>query len=121
MTQTLINSQTPKGPYPGSISAGDLTLAFVGADTSNGNSFKLTGREVLLAYNSDASAHHLTITSTADSRGRSADISSYSIATLTHAAFSFLSGTEGWEQTDGTAHILADDATVKLAVLYLQR
>jgi hypothetical protein len=121
MTQTLINSQTPKGPYPGSISAGDLALAFSAADTSNGNSFKLTGHEVLLAYNSDASAHHLTITSTPDSRGRSADIASYSIPATSHAAFSFLSGQEGWIETDGTAHISADDTTVKLAVLYVQR
>lgn len=121
MTTTLINSQTPKGPYPGTVNAGDLALVFAGGDASNGNSFKLTGHEVLLAYNSDASTHHITLTSTADSRGRSADISTYAMLTLTHMAFSFLSGQEGWIETDGTAHITVDDATVKLAVLYVQR
>jgi hypothetical protein len=61
------------------------------------------------------------MTSTADSRGRTSDISSYAIAAGVHIAFSFLAGQEGWEQTDGTAHVQTDDATVKLAVLYVQR
>lgn len=121
MTAVLLNAQIPKGPYPGAVSAGDLTLTMAASDASLGNSFKLTGHEVLLWWNSDSGTHHITLTSTADSRGRSADITSYAIATLVHGAFSFLSGQEGWIETDGTCHVMTDDATVKLAVLYVQR
>ena len=60
MARTLINSQTPVGPYPGSVSAGELALAFTVADTSNNNEFALSGHELLLAWNTDTNPHTIT-------------------------------------------------------------
>jgi hypothetical protein len=117
-TATLIASQTPKGPYPATApGAGSLALTFTAADVSNGNSFTMTGHEVVIVYNSDASPHTVTFTSVADQRGRSGDITAYSVAATTFAWFNFRAGSEGWQQTDGTMHLTASDTTVKFAIL----
>lgn len=118
MARTLINSQTPLGPYPGTVSAGALALAFAAADTTNNNEFTLSGHELLLAWNTDTNPHTITIHSTPDSRGRSADITAYSIPANTFAAFSFASGTEGWIEGDGNCYVDASDATVKFAIIH---
>lgn len=120
MTITAITPITPKGPY-GAVAPGDLIAAFVACDASNGNSFPLTGHEILEVRNTDSGSHHVTLTSVADSRGRTSDIASYAIAAGVDVVFSFLGGIEGWGQTDGTMHFTADDATVKARVLIVKR
>lgn len=121
MTVTLVGAQTPKGPYPGAVNAGDLDAVETACDASNGNAFALTGHEILVLRNTDTAPHTVTISSTADSRGRTLDITAYSIAAGKTSFFSFLSGQEGWKQVDGTAHILASDVSVKMHVLRVQR
>jgi hypothetical protein len=116
---TSISSQIPVGPYPGTVGAGALAITFTAADVSNGNSFPITGREVLLIWNSDSIAHTVTLTSVTDLRGRSGDVTAYSVAATSYAAFNFRAGLEGWRQSDGTIHFSASDATVKFAVLYI--
>lgn len=117
---TSIASQTPKGPYPGTVGAGALALTFTAADTVNGNSFPMTGHEVLIIWNSDASPHTITLTSVVDNRGRTNDVTAYSVAATSYASFNFRSGTEGWLQTsDNSVHFSASDATVKFAVIYV--
>lgn len=117
---TSITAQTPLGPYPGAVSAGQLALTFTAADNVNGNSFALTGHEILIVDNTDVGAQTVTITSVADSRGRTQDVTAYSMAAGTFAAFSFRGGTEGWKQSDGTVHITASAAAVKFAIIYAQ-
>jgi hypothetical protein len=121
MPRTVITAQTPKGPYPGPIAPGDLSLTFTAADVSNGNEFPLSGHEVLIAYNSGASPYTITLTSTPDTRGRSADISAYSVAAGAFAFFSYLAGTEGWMESDSAAWISASNAAILFAVLRVQR
>jgi hypothetical protein len=122
MAPVLINSQVPVGPYiSGAPAGGALDLVKTAADASLGNSFKLSGHEVLLAENTDTGAQTITITSSADAKGRSQDITTYSIAAGKTAAYSFLSGQEGWIEGDGTCHVMASSALIKLSVLYVTR
>ena len=119
MSRTNIAAQTPLGPFPagGAVGAGALKINWAAADVSNHNEFILSGKEVLLVWNTDTGAHNLTLTSAPDQRGRSADVSGYSIPAGEIHAFSFRQGADGWQQTDGHVFFQADDATVKFAVL----
>lgn len=119
MPLTVIASQTPKGPFiSGQPAADSLDLAMVAADVSNGNKFTLSGHEVLLMQNTHATtAYTVTITSVPDHEGRSQDVTSYLLQAGDIALFSFVGGTEGWKQTDGTIHIAANNAAVKFAVI----
>lgn len=119
MARTNIAAQTPVGPYPagGTVSAAALDLAWVTADAVNLNEFIFSGKEILLVWNPDASAHHVTLTSVADARGRSDDVTSYSVGAGVISAFNFRSGSEGWQQSDGHIYISSDSALVKFAVV----
>jgi hypothetical protein len=90
-------------------------------DASNGNEVPLTGHEIVIFQNTDASAHTVTLLSVPDSRGRSEDITAYSIPAGALAMFSYLSGTEGWQEGDGNAHFNTSSALVFMAALYVQR
>ena len=117
MARTALTPLTPKGPYPGVVNAGDLAAAFTAADVANGNSFPSTGREIIIAQNTDgAAAHTVTITSIADERGRTGDITTYSIPANGFAAFAVTS-TAGWKQSDGNIYLAASDAQVKFLIL----
>lgn len=118
---TSISAQTPVGPYPGTVTAGQLAITFTAADAVNGNSFNITGHEILVIYNSAPStAYTVTISSVPDQYGRSADITAYSVAAASFAAFSFRGGTSGWKQTDGTVHVTASNSSIEFAVIYAQ-
>jgi Na+-translocating ferredoxin:NAD+ oxidoreductase RnfD subunit len=116
---------TPIVPTDGSdavLSSGtELNIAEVAADTENGNSITLTGREVLLLHNTDTVAHTVTIISVPDNYGRSSDIESYSIPAGEIATISFLGmfGQFAWKQTDGTVHFQVSSSTVLLTVLQI--
>ncbi|HLW51314.1 MAG TPA: hypothetical protein VKW06_00600 [Candidatus Angelobacter sp.] len=113
---TNINVQIPLGAYPGTVGALALDLLMTAADVTNGNSFQITGREILIVWNSDVSGHHFTLSSVADKKGRSGDVSAYAIAAGVISAFNF-NGTEGWSQGTGVCNISADNALVKFAIL----
>lgn len=116
---TSIASQTLKGPYPATVGAGALAMTFTTADTVNGNSFPFTGHEVLIIWNSDSTSHTVTLTSVADQRGRSGDVTAYSVAGTSYAAFNFRAGAEGWMQSDSTMHLTSNSALVEFAILYI--
>lgn len=123
MPATVLTVQQLNGPYPAlPVSANALDVAFTAADTTNGNAFALTGKEVLLVRNTDGTAaHSFTITSVADERRRTGDIANYSLGPGEFAAFAF-SGRDalaGWRQSDGTARISADSNLIEFAVLRL--
>ena len=116
--QTALTPITPLGPYlVGAPGATTLNFAFTACDASNGNSFPITGRDILLVENSDASPHTITISSVADQFGRTQDITAYSVGANLFAAFNFRGGVIGFRQTDGTVHLACSDATVKFAVI----
>jgi hypothetical protein len=87
------------------------------ADVANGNSFASTGREVVLANNTDSGSHHVTMTSSADPiLGRTKDITSVSVAAGAYVELG-MPQVSGWQQSDGTVHLSADDATMKFLIL----
>lgn len=75
-----------------------------------------TGREMLLFRNTGAGARTVTVTSVADSLGRSGDISAYSIGA---GLFSVLGPfpVHGWRQSDGYLYFEAEHAEVTCAVI----
>ena len=71
MAPTALTKTTAPGSYP---TAG-TTVTMNDADAANGNYFTMTGQELLLVQNAHASAAKTwTLTSVANSRGRSRDI-----------------------------------------------
>lgn len=115
MPQTLLTPITPLGPYPGPVSAGQLAVAFQAADAVNGNSWNFGSRDLLIIFNSDTVAQTVTISSVADTFGRSQDITTYSLAAGTFAAF-YITSSVGWKQSDNTVHLAASAATIKYGV-----
>lgn len=101
---------------PGPYDTTPATLTLTAADNVNGNSVTSTGREIIIAQNSDVSVHHVTVTSAADAFGRTADIASFAIPANGFVVTQKFP-TTGWQQTDGTLHITTDSALIKLAVL----
>ncbi|MCP4897611.1 MAG: hypothetical protein GY906_11620 [bacterium] len=96
--------------------AADLT--FTAGDAVNGNSVKCTGKEIVIAKNTDSGAQTVTIDAAPDARGRDGTITAYSIGVGEEAAFGPFQ-TAVWKQTDGMLHIDVSDATVEIAILRL--
>lgn len=97
------------------VQAGDLAVPFA-SDLANGNAFQATGQEILLAQNTDAAPHNMTVTSVPDHLGRTQDIASYSVPANSSAAIE-ASVMEGWKQADGNIYLATDNALLKFAVI----
>jgi hypothetical protein len=121
MARTNIAGQNPAGPFPAgaTVGAGALDLVWTAADTVNNNEFPFTGRDILLVQNTDSASHNLTITSSPDEHGRTADVTSYAVAAGKISAFSFRQGAAGWQQNDGHVYFAGDNALLKFAVITL--
>lgn len=120
MARTNITVQSPGALLAGSPSAGALTLTWTAADTSNNNMADLTGKEIILAWNTHASsAYTVTVTSVADRNGRTGDITTYSLAAGEIALIGPVP-TEGFQQTGtdkGKIYLAASNASVKFAIV----
>lgn len=94
-----------------------VTATVTAADITDKNQFRLTGKEILIARNSGASARTVTITSVAVN-GRTGDITADSIAPgATHVYGPF--DLNGWQQTDGYLYFEANNAEVLFTVIEL--
>ena len=119
MARTDIPVQEPPGKYPSLPLAGDAAdFTWTAGDVVNNNSFKSTGREVVLVRNDDVAAQTLSVLSAADEKKRKGDITSYSVGASEYAMFGPFP-VEGWRQTDGTIHIDPGDADLKFAAIKL--
>ena len=119
MARTAITKQTLVTPF-GAVTAGDLDVTFAASDSANGNSYTVTGKELLLAFNDGTEALTITIDSTDDAQGRQEDITAYSLAVGDYAAFTGgMTTTKGWQQSGGTIHVDTSSNDVKVAVLVL--
>src|SRR4051812_44867306 len=98
MARTVLTVQSPKGPYPGTVNAGDLATTYATGDNTNGNSFPFTGRELIDFRNTTGGAITVTLTSAPDPQGRSADIAAYSIPATTGLATFWAGNLTGWNQ-----------------------
>jgi len=108
------------GPYVAlPVAANSLDVPFAAADVANKQSTPLTGKEIVIAHNTDVSARTVTFTSVADGRlKRTGDLGPYTMQADEKLAFYF-ADLEGWRQADGSLYFEADNAAVKFAVLRL--
>lgn len=116
MPRTALTAVQPKGPYPGTVAANALDVAFVASDNVNGNYFVGTGKELILVHNTDAGAQTFTITSAADPYGRTANISAYSLAAGEFGMF-WLGNLVGWDQGGGQIYLDSSDANIEYAIV----
>jgi hypothetical protein len=117
MARTTLTKTTPLGSYPSlPIAADGADAVFAAADVSNKNQFKLETGDILLAWNSGASPYTMTLTSIADVRKRTGDVTTYSLAAGDIAVFGPFE-LEGWRQTDGYFYLEASNAAVKFAII----
>ncbi len=121
MARTPVTPVAVLGPYPTlPVAANSLDFAFTApAVAADGVSFVMTGREILLVQNTDVGAQTFTLESTVDAKGRTGDVTTYSLAAGEFACFD-ARGLEGWRQASGGAFYLKMSAdTVKVAILRL--
>jgi hypothetical protein len=118
MARTAITITVAEGPY-GDYTAGDADLTVATADVDDKNKVTFSGSKILLiAHNTDAGAHDITVSSVADEFGRTGDITDYSLGADEYAVFGpFVAN--GWKQSDGALYFEADDATVKFGIVEL--
>lgn len=114
-----ISVQNPVSLY-GAVGAGTATLSWSALDASNKNSVTLTGKEILLFKNTDASSHTVTITSTADDLGRTLDIGPYTVSAGGIAFFGPVP-TRGFIQASNSKlYFESDSALVSVAIVRLK-
>jgi hypothetical protein len=120
MPATAITVQEIIGPFD-NIAAGGADYTWTAADVANGNSFACTGKEILLARNTDgANPYYVTITSVPDEKNRSEDINQYSLAPGDDAVFGVgLTTAVGWRQSTNVINISGENAAVEFAILRL--
>ena len=114
-----ITIQNIKGPFD-VITAGSADFTWTAGDTGT-DTIAVTGREIVLVYNSGASPYTCTITSVVDDKNRTGDITAYSLAAGDFAAFGVgLTNSAGWKSTStGLITVDVENAAVKWAVLKL--
>jgi hypothetical protein len=110
LTKTLVPTEV-------GITAGTL-MTYTAADVGNSNSVPLTGAEIVIAQNTDAAIHNVTISSVGDAKGRKGDITTDPVAANSSKVYCRHS-VDGWRQTDGNLYLSADNALIKFCVLQL--
>lgn len=121
MPRTAVTQTKIPTPYATALQA----ITFAAADTGNLNSTPLTGKQLLLAYNSSTTTPAtVTVSSVSDTEGRTGDISAFSVAasaslTALTAAVSQQFPVTGWQQSDGNLYFQASSATIYFAVIQL--
>jgi hypothetical protein len=117
MPRTALTPVTVKGPYPGVVNAGDLTIALDNVDNVNGNVWSGNGRDLLLIQNPTGGALTVTFTSANDPQNRKGDITAYSLAAAAFMFFWFGNLT-GWSQDAvGSLYLDASGAGLKCKAL----
>lgn len=104
--RTSLTPATTKGPYPGTVNAGDLAITMENGDNTNGNVWTGNGRDLLLIQNPTGGAITITLTSVADQLGRKGDVTAYSIPAAGFMTFWF-GNLIGWAQ-DASGSIYVD-------------
>src|SRR5690242_13801289 len=112
---TTFTAQTIKAPFA-SITAGGATITMT-AGSAGADLAPITGRDLIMVQNTHATnAYTVTITSQADEKGRSGDITTYSLAAGEIAIFGCgLTNSPGWKNTStGQITITVSNAAVKV-------
>lgn len=114
-TQVLVQNNV-------AVTANQLALTLTACDAVNGNSFISTGREVIIADNTDSTAHTFTVSSVPDQLGRSdTSLTNYSLAASgTTGSFSVIQfkWQTGWLQSGGqVVNMTCSSNLIKFAIL----
>lgn len=117
MARTDLTKKTALGAY-GSYTANAADLPMAAADVANKNQFVANGNDLVIAHNTGAGAHTITVTSSPDPFRRTGDIAAYSLGAGEYAVFGPFAIT-GWIQSDGKIYLEADHAEVKFGVVAL--
>jgi hypothetical protein len=95
-------------------------LTFLAADPANDEQCALTGKELIIAKNVHGTTPFtVTITSSADEKGRTRDIATFNLVAGAIAIFGPFSQLNGWRQADGNLYFEASDASIEFAVVRL--
>ena len=120
MARVSITPQSILGPHPSSPSAGQFDITFTGVDEASGNSFAFTGKEVIVFYNSNATAvAGITLTSIADPFERTGNLTA-TLGSGEYAAY-YAGSLTGWRQSDGKFYLSGSVSALQVAVLRLSR
>ena len=120
MAATVIAPQDILGAYVSESATQMTTLTWTAIDIVNTNSITMTGRKLLLLFrNDDVAAKTITISSSENPYGRSADVTAFSMAAGAYATRIF--EPVGWEQTLGGRNLIvtAEDADIFVAAINL--
>lgn len=100
------------------ITAGQLTVTMTACDTTNGNQYTYTGRDILVLQNTDTSAHAISVNTIADPfGGTNSSLTSYSLPASSISAIQ-MKYAQGWLQSGGVIEIApCSSALIKVAVL----
>ena len=119
MARTTLTKVTAGGNFPViPLTADSADIPMTAADTTNGNQYAPTGKELIIAHNSGASTYTVTITSVAAGNNRTGDITTYSMAAGDYAVFGPFNR-EGWLQSDGFVYLAASNTAVKFGIITL--
>lgn len=114
MARTTHTAAVGTGKYP----TAPVSLTWVAADATNKEETVHTGTEIIMLRNSGATPRVCTITSVADSRNRTGDIT-FTLAAAGSAGYEKAIGPlgiEGFQQTNGKIYFEAAHAEVLVAV-----
>ena len=114
MARTDLTKTTAPGSYASTLTK----LTMNEGDSVNGNKYKCTGNDLIVARNTDGSAQTITISSTNDPYNRDGDIDAVSIPAGETHIFGPVK-TVGWIQTDGYVYLTPSDAAVKIGIVKL--
>ena len=119
MARQTLTKIVPKGPYPAlPVSANALDFVFTAADASNKEQFVPGNDTLVIIKNGHATlAKTFTLTSKADERNRTGDVTTYSLGAGEYALFRFKKA--GWMQSDGKIYMEAESSDIKYAVIQL--
>jgi hypothetical protein len=115
---TVLTIQNILGPFA-TYSANAADYTYAAGTITDGDTFVCTGREILLVKNGTGT-NTITITSIANEKGRTGDITTYSLSTGEFAAFGVgLTNRAGWKSASATVRITVSSVEVTVAVLKL--
>ncbi len=106
-------------PFEQNIVDTPVDPGFVAGELA-GDTYSLTGREIILVRNPDASPHNITVTSQPSAgTSRTGDITNAVIPALAVRAFQ-LFPTNGWIDPTGLINLTVDNVLLELAALRLR-
>lgn len=111
---TEIQGFTPKGPYPGTVTADLLDIPFT-AGSITSTTFTASGNDLLIIHNPAGAVRYVTIDSVANEFGRQNDINNYQMGAGEFHGFLF-NKKAGWVDSNNAVNVVCSTDVVRLAV-----